>query len=246
MAAGAEIEQRRDRPLVEERRHGDHERLRRQRARRDHVDVLPGVAELDAGLEQRVDQAVALDQAAARLEPAQDAAERDEADAVATLEVPAGQRRRCAHGALERAVVLVAAARLGEAVEEEDDVGVPIGVTLVDDELAAAGARPPVDRAKAIAGHEGACVGELEAVGAHARHEVAGGELRVERSDEALQKLGARIDLQPVRAIDRDPPRRASRSGRGPERRISPSSTEPQRSQRSAEQDRSLLARRRA
>ena len=68
------------------------------------VDVLPGVAELDAGLEQRVDQAVALHEAAARLEPAEDAAEGDEPDPVAALEVAAGERRRGPHGALERPV----------------------------------------------------------------------------------------------------------------------------------------------
>ena len=86
VAAAAEVDQRGNRALVEERRERDDERTRRQRARRDHVDVLPRVAELDARLEQRVDEAVALHDARARLEPAQDAAERDEADAVTPLE----------------------------------------------------------------------------------------------------------------------------------------------------------------
>ena len=92
----------RDRPLVEKRRHRDHERFRRQRARRDDVDVLPRVAELDPGLEEGVDQAVALHEAAARFEPAEHTAERDHPDPVAALEVAAGERRGRAHGALER------------------------------------------------------------------------------------------------------------------------------------------------
>ena len=126
VAAGAEIEQRRDRSLVEERRHGDHERLRRERPGGNDVDVLPRVAELDVGLEQGVDQPVALDEAAPRLEPAQDAAEGDEADAVAAFEVARAERRGRTNCALERAVVLAVAARLGEAVEEEDDVRVAV------------------------------------------------------------------------------------------------------------------------
>ena len=73
---------------------------------------------------------------------------------------------------------------------------------LVHDQLAAAGAGPPVDRAKAIAGDEGACIGELETVGAHASDEVTGRELGVERGHEAPQELGAGVDLQSVRAVD--------------------------------------------
>ena len=112
--------------------------LGRQRPRRDHVDVLPRVAELDPGLEQRVDEAVALHEPAAGLEPAQDAAEGDEPDPVAALEVRLGERRRGPHGLLERALVRRRRG-LGEAVEEQDDVGVALRVTLVDDEARRAG-----------------------------------------------------------------------------------------------------------
>ena len=202
MTAGAEIEQRGDRPLVEEWRDGNHESLRRQRAGRNDVDVLPGVAELDAGLEQRVDQAVSLDETAAGLEPTEDAAECDEPDAVAALEVPAGERCCCSHRAFECAVCFVASPGLGEAVQEEDDVGIPVGVSLVDDQLAAASTGSPVDRAKPIAGHEAAGIGELEPLGTNTGDEVTRRELCVKRCHEALQEFRARVDVQPVLAED--------------------------------------------
>ena len=60
MATSAQVDERRHGSFVQERREGDDESARRQRPRGDDVDVLPGVAELDAGLEQRVDEAIAL------------------------------------------------------------------------------------------------------------------------------------------------------------------------------------------
>ena len=86
MAAPPQVDERRHGPFVEERRERHDERARRQRPRRDDVDVLPGVAELDAGLEQRVDEPVPLHEPASGLEPAQDPAERDETDPVPSLE----------------------------------------------------------------------------------------------------------------------------------------------------------------
>jgi hypothetical protein len=86
VAAPAQVEQRADRALVEQRGEGHDERARGQRPRRDDVDVLPGVAELDARLEQRVDEAVPLHEPASGLEPAKDPAERDETDPVPPLE----------------------------------------------------------------------------------------------------------------------------------------------------------------
>ena len=75
-------------------------------------------------------------------------------------DVPLGERRRRAHGEVERA--RRAAPHLGEAVEEEHDVHVPLRVLLVDPQLAAAGARPPVDPPHAVAERERPEVGELE------------------------------------------------------------------------------------
>ncbi len=86
VAAPAQVDERRHGPFVEERGEGHDERACRQRPRGDDVDVLPGVAELDACLEQRVDEAIALHEPAPRLEPAQDPAEGDEADPVTPLE----------------------------------------------------------------------------------------------------------------------------------------------------------------
>ena len=163
MPAPAEVDERSDRALVEQRRDGDHERARRQGPRRDHVHVLPRVAELDAGLEQRVDEPVLLHEAAPGLEPAQHAAEGDEPDAVAALEEAARERGGDPDRVLERA--LAATSRLGEAVEEDDDVGVALGMSLVDDEAATASGRAPVDRANEVTGHERTRVGELEALG---------------------------------------------------------------------------------
>ena len=103
--------------------------------RRDHVDVLPRVAELHLGLEHGVDEAVALLQPAPGHQPAEHAAEGDQSDAVAAVERHRGDgRRRRTHGAVERA--LLERACLGEAVEEDDLVGVPLGVALVHDQLA--------------------------------------------------------------------------------------------------------------
>src|SRR4029079_13240622 len=90
VASPAQVERRADRALVEQGGDGDDQRARGQRSRRDHVDVLPRVAELDAGLEQRVDEAILLDETTAGLEPAQNASEGHKPDAVAPLEVAAG------------------------------------------------------------------------------------------------------------------------------------------------------------
>ena len=56
-------------------------------------------------------------------------------------------------------------ARLGEGVEEQHDVGVAVGVAIVHPQVAAAGARSPVDGAHPVADDERPSVGELDAVG---------------------------------------------------------------------------------
>ena len=71
-------------------------------------------------------------------------AERQQADAVAAGEVALGERGGGAHALVQR---VPRGAELGERVEQEHDRGVPLGMELVDDELAGAGARLPVDAA---------------------------------------------------------------------------------------------------
>ena len=80
--------------LVEQRRERQHERVRRQRAHRKQVDVLPRVAQEDLGVEQRVEDAVELDEPARGGQPVQHAAEGDEADAVLLAHVVGRERRR--------------------------------------------------------------------------------------------------------------------------------------------------------
>ena len=119
---------------------------------RDDVEVLPCVVEDDLRVEQRVDDPVELRHAGRGQQPVEHAAEADQADAVLVLEVVLDERGRGAHGAVERGLVLTA--RLRERVEEEDDVGVPLGMKLVHPQLAAPRARAPVDPPDAVSGHE--------------------------------------------------------------------------------------------
>ncbi|HVK74079.1 MAG TPA: hypothetical protein VM734_12205, partial [Kofleriaceae bacterium] len=176
------------------------ERARGQGSRRDHVDVLPRVAELDAGLEQRVDETILLDETTAGLEPAQNASEGHEPDAVAPLEVAAGHRCSRADGLLERP--LVGRPRLREAVEEDDDVRIPLRVALVDDERAAPSRGAPVDRPHAVAGDERAGVRELEPLSAEPGDLGSRRSLGVGGGDETAQALGRRVDLQRAAPID--------------------------------------------
>ena len=163
-------------------------------ARGDDRDVLPRVVEDDLRREQRVDDPVALTDAHPGRQPAEDAAERDEPDAVTALEVAGGERRGRAYGQIEGRAP--ARARVGERVEEEDHVGVPLGMALVDDEHVAPGARPPVDRADAVARRELAQVGELEPFALLPRDLVARERLRRDGCDDPAQRLRERVDAQ--------------------------------------------------
>ena len=149
---------------------------------------LKRVGERHLGCDQRVGDAVVLRPAGRGQQPLHDAAEADDADAVAPLEVLVRERRGGAHGQVERALAL--APHLGEAVEEEDDVAVPLRVLLVHVQLAAARADAPVHAAHAVARRERPQVGELDALAAGARDAVAGERLRLERADERAQPLG--------------------------------------------------------
>ena len=73
----------RDEPRVDEGRQPDDERLGREDAGRDEVDVAPRVRRLDARLEHRLDEPVALRRSHPGLQPAEHAAEPDETDPVA-------------------------------------------------------------------------------------------------------------------------------------------------------------------
>ena len=150
---------------------GDDECLGRQHARRDHVDVLPGVAELHLGLEHGVDEAVTLLQPAPGHQPAEHAAEGDQSDAVAAVERHRGDGRRRPHGAVERA--LLERACLREAVGEDDLVGVHSGWrSFTTSSPRRALARQLIERRRSPG--IGPRVRELQAVTLHSGHLVAG------------------------------------------------------------------------
>ena len=108
---------------------------------------------------------------------------------------------RGAHGLLQRA--LLGGPCLREAVEEDHDVRVPLGMPLVDDERPAAGSRPPVDRADEVArARRGACPRTRAP-----RHGAARPPspwrpacARVTRSRRS--RSGRRVDLQRTPAVD--------------------------------------------
>ncbi len=127
----------------------------------------------------------------------EEAAEADEPHPVLALQIDAGERRGGAHGAIVRAPPL--GAHLGEGVEEEDDVGVPLWVLLVDPERAAERGRAPVDAPQPVPRLPLAQVGELDPLAAGARDLVAGEDLRLERGDERAKRLLAREDAQRLR-----------------------------------------------
>src|SRR2546422_2326085 len=67
---------------------------------------------------------------------------------------------------------------------------------LVDPELAAPRARPPVDATAPVAGLPLSDVGELDSVAARARDLIADEDLRLERREHRAQRLDRRIDPQ--------------------------------------------------
>src|SRR5205823_1925990 len=168
---------------------------------REHVDLLPRVAERDLGVQQRLDDPVALHEPGAGTEPVEDTTEVDEPDPVLLEEVALRERGRGADRLVERSAV--ASACVDETVEEEDHVGVPLGVELVDPELAAPGARAPVDPSDPVTRDELTQVGELEPLALGTRDAVAGEELRLAGRDQLAQLLGPRIAAEDGAAIER-------------------------------------------
>ena len=92
-------------------------------------------------------------------------------------DVRIGERRGRADRQVERA--LVAAPRLGERVDEQDHVGVPLGVALVHPQVAAPRARPPVDALQRVARRPRPDVGELDPLALRPRDLVARDDLRL-------------------------------------------------------------------
>src|SRR5581483_5686946 len=99
-----------------------------------------------------------------------------------------------AHGRVERAAR--AAPDVGEGVEEEDDVCVPLWMLLVDPERVPSRARAPVDAAEPVAGLPLPEIRELDPLGPRARRLVADEDLRLERRDERPQRLRRRVHAQ--------------------------------------------------
>ena len=89
-AAGAEVQQRVDDSFVKQRSQGHDERLWRQGSGRDYVDAAPEMGQDHLGVDQRVDDAVDLGRTHGRHQPAQDAAEPDDADPLAPGQVVLG------------------------------------------------------------------------------------------------------------------------------------------------------------
>src|SRR6185312_2688913 len=97
-------------------------------------------------------------------------------------------------GIVEDAAIVVA--NVGEAVDEEDDVGVPLGMALVHHQPLPTGRRPPVDRADAVAGDEVANVRVFDAVALRSRDLAAGERLRLDRRQQSAERERLRVRLQ--------------------------------------------------
>src|SRR5262249_18452209 len=151
------------------------------------LQILPGVAQHELRVEQRLGDPVELSHPRARRQPAQDAAEGDEADAVASPDVAGGEGRGRADGQVERA--RGPSPRVREGVEEEDDVGVALWMPLVYPKRAAPGADAPVDVADGVAVCERTQVGELDPGASPARDLVAREDLRLSRSKHRAEDL---------------------------------------------------------
>ena len=212
-AACPEVEEGADRPLVEQRGQCDDERLGREDAPGNHLDRRREIRAHQLGLDERVDDAVLLAHAHRRGKPAEDAAEADEPDAVPALQVRVGERRRRPDGLVDGP--FARPPRLGEAVEEEDHVARSLGVALVDVHPLAAGARPPVDAADAVAGRERADIGELDSLPLGTGHLAAGERGRVVGLHDAQQALPPGIGAK--RQLGIDLPRRRQQPERAPD-----------------------------
>jgi hypothetical protein len=145
---------------VEHRAQRQDQGLGRQDARRDQVEVASHVAEHDGGVQERVEQALELRPAGARLHPAELAAVLDQPHAVLAGEIGGGQVGGAPHGGVDDRGA--GRAHLGERVEQQDDVGVALVMMLGDVQGAVPQRRPPVHVADVIARCEGPDVAGLD------------------------------------------------------------------------------------
>ena len=116
------------------------------------------------------------------------------------------ERRRRAHGHVERAAA--AARDVGERVEEQDDVGVPLRVLLVHvaARRAARVARQLMRRTRSPGAHSRMSANSMPSP-LRPRGLVADEDLRLERREHRAQRLDARIDAQRLRRADLRLPR---------------------------------------
>ena len=194
-------ERARDAP-VEPRRQRHDQRLGREDPARDEARVAPAVRSRDLALEQSVRDPILLAQAGAGNDPLDVAAEAEEPDAVALAEIGLGQRGGRAHGVVERA----RRARRGgsERIEEDDDVGAPLGQPIVDEQPAARGGRTPVDSPGTLAGGEEPELRELDAFAGDRSRSAAGHRACRPRPGEPSQPLHRRVDPQRRGRLDDD------------------------------------------
>ena len=243
VAAGAEVGDRRHEARVDERRQRQDERLRRKDAGRDDVHVAPRVRRLDAGLEQRLHEPEPLGRPHRRLQPTEDAAEGDETDPIAPLEIARRQRGGCAHRVVERAPVVPTDVQ--EAVDEDDDVGIPLGMPVVHDERAhPTRGCAPVDRAQPVARDEVTDVGVLDPLPLHTGDLAAREYLRLARRGRS--RGAGRLADTPSGAVSASTLCSHTTMRRKLRQRSSsaPTSYSPQREQRSGTRSSPLLARR--
>ena len=170
--------------------------------RGDRLGALPGVGVVPLRPREGGDDALELGPPHRRLDPVQHPTEGHEADPVVTREIGGRQPGRRADLAGERGG--------GEGVDEQDQVGAPLGVAEVDVGLAAARRDPPVEpprRARDVRPH----LGELDAVAGSPRQAVAGGGAHLARPHQRSQGFGPgqQLELEGATAV--------ARSGEHPE-----------------------------
>src|SRR5215203_4639012 len=193
-AAGPQIEQSADGSLVEQRRNGDDQRLRAEYRRRNELDLLPGVTEDDIGLDQGIDDAIALHESHRWLQPPQNASIADETNAIPPLQIEVGECRRRPHGL--KASSFLTMTRLRERIEENDNVGVPLPMDIVHIGLAQPCGQSPVDPAQTVARHEWPSVGKLDTLAGRAREFIASEDLRLHWRHDGAHRLRAGVNAQ--------------------------------------------------
>ena len=141
---------------------------------------------------QRLEQALLLRPAGARLHPAEHATVLDEPHAIPASQVGRRQRAGAAHRGVDDRHPVRPDVR--QRVDHDDDVGVALRVVLGDVELAEPQGRAPVHVPDLIAWRERADLSRLDAVARRGRDVVADRRLRARRARQTLHRGQARID----------------------------------------------------